>query len=175
MDSARYSAVGDLPTEVYCSKLYDGDVVQEPDGRCLTVFQQWHGQFGVTTRCLTGAFLLENANGFGYSDPVIEFGEEEKLVLVGTLGGGESLSLRPLPGQPNHSRKISAHSVRNVKEDDRVIAADGLAYVVVKVAGKLVMHPLWVGAHQPRFRGVEVDTYLRMVLPEQLNFVVIND
>ena len=172
MECDRYFALGDLPAEVACSNLYDGDVIQERDGRCLTVFQQWHGEFEVTTRCLTGALRLDGSDGFGYSDPVIEFRESDRVTLAGSLSSDEGLSLRPLPGQPNTHQKISAYSVSRVQEGDSVIAADGLAYVVVNAFGGVEMRRLWYGIHKPIFDGVNIDSYLDSILPAQSEFVV---
>jgi len=167
--------VGELPAEVSCSVLYDGDVVQDPAGRCLTVLQQWHGRDGVVSRCVTGAFRLSDAgSGFGYSGPLMEFQGPDRLILTGSLDTEDGLSLKPLPGQPTVDRRLSARSVAQVGEGDLVIAADGLAYRIVNGPRGLEFQKTWCGGQSSKFIGQQVGSYLEHVLPPQLGFVVIS-
>ena len=174
MVSGRYSRLPAFPTEVAPADLYDGDVIQESDGRCLTVLQAWHGEAGVVARCVPGAFKLSDAGaGFGYDGPVSEFGDvNDRLVLTGSLELDEGLRLRPSYRSHGAGQPVEAHWVSRPTEGALVIAADGYPYRIIQRDGGLEFEQPWEWAGPARYAGRPVDSYLESVTLPQRGFVV---
>lgn len=161
---------------VAASTLYDGDVVQDTEGRVWTVLQQWHGADGLVARCITGAFRFTDAGrGFSYRDPVWEIGADEVVRASGSLEDDGLVSLGQLPGEPDRESSTGhvGRLVRTPAVDDLVILADGFCHRVVDTPAGPVLRSAWATSAADPWSGTTLTEYLELVEPSQRGFVVL--
>ncbi|WP_330476504.1 hypothetical protein [Terrabacter sp. C0L_2] len=172
VEEGRYAKYASFPIQIPAGELYDGDVVQDPCGRCLTVLEAWHGDAGVIARCARGAYRLSDAGGgFAWKGRVHEYQPRStRLRLTGSLETGKPLRLGHLPGQPPESPAFLGWWTPEVAPGDMIIAADGYPYSI-NDDGDLATPWTWTGPSI--LAGWPISTHLGKTAIPQSGFVVV--